>query len=98
MCLRREYDNYQVQEIAACQHIRALCDTVRSDDSPDDLSCLVFEWMDFDLRSIIAPELRSRPVLPKAVSSAVLSALAVLKSVNGVHTGKILILVTFIYR
>jgi hypothetical protein len=54
--------------------------------------------MDHDLRSIIAPKLRSRPDLPKAVSSAVLSALDVLKSVNGVHTGRSSVLATFFYR
>lgn len=87
MCLDREYRNYKIKEIAACPHIRALCDTVRSPDKPEDTSCLVFEWMDQSLATMTAPELRKRPILPKSVSSAVLSALAVLKSLNAVHTG-----------
>jgi hypothetical protein len=88
MCLRREYRNYRLKDIATSSHFRALVDTVHSDDSQNDPSCLVFEWMDHDLRSIFAPELRSRPIPPRVVSRAVLSALEVLKSLNAVHTGK----------
>jgi hypothetical protein len=69
-------------------HFRALVDTIHSDDTREDPSCLVFGWMNHDLRSIFAPELRSRPVLPKVVSRAVLSALDVLKSLDAVHTGE----------
>jgi hypothetical protein len=87
MCLSREYRNYRLKDVAASPHFRALYDTVHSDDSQKDPSCLVFEWMDHDLRSVIAPELRSRPILPQVVSRAVLSALDVLKSLHGVHTG-----------
>jgi hypothetical protein len=88
MCLDREYRNYKIQEIAACPYIRALYDTVPSPIKPeDDTSCLVFEWMDQSLATMTAPELRKRPILPKVVSSAVLSALAVLKLLNAAHTG-----------
>lgn len=87
-CLDREYRNYNIREIAACPHIRALCDTVPSPDKPGDTSCLVFEWMDQSLTTMTAPELRKRPILPKVVSSAILSALAVLKALNAVHTGR----------
>lgn len=87
MCLRREYRNYRIEDIASSPYIRALCDTVRSDKDQDGPSCLVFEWMDHDLRSVTAPEFRSNPRLPRAVSTAVLSALRVLKTLNAVHTG-----------
>jgi len=43
--------------------------------------------MDHDLRALTAPEFRSNPKLPKAVSKGVLSALSVLKTLNAVHTG-----------
>ncbi|KAF2873062.1 kinase-like domain-containing protein [Massariosphaeria phaeospora] len=85
MCLRREYRNYRIEDIASSPYIRALCDTV-SDEDQDSPSCLVFEWMDYDLRSVTAPEFRSNPRLPRAVSTAVLSVLRVLKTLNAVHT------------
>lgn len=43
--------------------------------------------MDQDLESVPAPEFRGRPMLPKVVSKAVLSALSVLKTLGAVHTG-----------
>lgn len=86
MCLSREYHNYKIKEIATSPYIRALCDVVQSQPQ-EEPSCLVFEWMDHDLRGVTAPEFRSNPKLPKAVSSGVLSALSVLKSLNAIHTG-----------
>ena len=90
MCLKRGYRNYRINEIASSPYIRALCDTVRSneDEDPDEQSCLVFEWMDHDLRSVTAPEFRGSPTIPKVVSKAVLSALTVLKTLDAVHTGR----------
>lgn len=87
MCLRREYHNYRIDEIASSPYIRALYDTVDLSKSQDDPPCLVFEWMDHDLRAITAPEFRSNPKLPKAVSHGILSALNVLKTTDAVHTG-----------
>ncbi|KAF1848207.1 kinase-like protein [Cucurbitaria berberidis CBS 394.84] len=86
MCLKREYRNYKIDDIASSPYIRAMCDTVRFNEHQDDPSCLVFEWMDHDLRSITAPEFRGNARLPKVVSKAVLSALNVLKTLNAVHT------------
>jgi hypothetical protein len=87
MCLRREYCNHRIEDIASSPYIRALCDIVRTDEDQDGPSCLVFEWMDHNLRPVTAPEFRSNPRLPRAVSAAVLSALRVLKTLNAVHTG-----------
>ncbi|KAH8707035.1 kinase-like domain-containing protein [Phaeosphaeriaceae sp. PMI808] len=86
MCLRREYRNYSIDEIASSPYIRALYDTVQLNESQDDPPCLVFEWMDHDLRAVTAPEFRSNPKLPKAVSHGVLLALNVLKTLDAVHT------------
>ncbi|KAF2754239.1 kinase-like protein [Pseudovirgaria hyperparasitica] len=87
MCLRREYRNYSIPAIASSPHIRAMCDTIPSDSKhEDELPCLVFEWMDVDLRSVYAIDFRSRPALPRAVSKAVLSALHTLKTLDAVHT------------
>ncbi|KAH7388831.1 kinase-like domain-containing protein [Pyrenochaeta sp. MPI-SDFR-AT-0127] len=86
MCLRREIRNYRIDEIASSPYIRALYDTVQWNESQDDPPCLVFEWMDYDLRAITAPEFRSNPKLPKAVSYGVLSALDVFRTLDAVHT------------
>jgi hypothetical protein len=88
MCLRREYHNYGFSEIASSPVIRALRDTVWSNEERDNPSCLVFEWMDQDLESVIAPKFRGSEILPKVVSKAVLSALSVLKTLGAVHTGR----------
>jgi serine/threonine protein kinase len=87
MCLTREYHNYGFSEIASSPFIRALRDTVWSNQDRDNPSCLVFEWIDQDLESVTAPTFRGRPILPKVVSKAVLSALSVLKTLGAVHTG-----------
>jgi hypothetical protein len=86
MCLSREHHNYNINEIATSPYIRALCDVVQSQPQ-DEPSCLIFEWMDHDLRGVTAPEFRSNTKLPQAVSRGVLSALSVLKTLNAVHTG-----------
>ncbi|KAF2125384.1 kinase-like protein [Dothidotthia symphoricarpi CBS 119687] len=96
MCLRREHRNYKIDKIASSPYIRALYDTIQLDTSQDDTvhlstsrdnaSCLVFEWMDHDLRAVTAPEFRSDSKLPKAVCHGVLSALDVLKTLDAVHT------------
>lgn len=43
--------------------------------------------MDHDFRAVTAPEFRSNPKLPKAVSKGALSAPVVLKTLNALHTG-----------
>jgi hypothetical protein len=87
ICLRREYHNYGFSEIASSPFIRALRDTVWSPQNQNAPSCLVFEWMDHDLKSVTAPEFRGSPILPKVVSKEVLSALDILKILGAVHTG-----------
>ena len=87
MCLRREYRNYRIGEIASSPHIRSLRDTVWSDQDGDSPSSLVFEWMDQTLTSVPMPLFRANPLLPKTVSKAVLSSLSVLKTLNAIHTG-----------
>ncbi|KAF1946415.1 hypothetical protein EJ02DRAFT_499956 [Clathrospora elynae] len=88
MCLRREYRNYRIKNIASSPYIRALCDTVQGDGYNDEgPSCLVFEWIDHDLQADTTPEFRSNLALPRAVFTSVLSMLSVLKKLNAVHTG-----------
>ena len=87
--LKREYRNYQNPEIASCPHIRTLYDVVRQNEAQEDPICLVFEWMDHDLRSTPANVFRSDQRLPRVVSKAALSALTVFKVLNAVHTGKL---------
>jgi hypothetical protein len=89
MCLRREYRNYRIAEIASSPHIRSLRDTVWSDQDGDNPSSLIFEWMDQTLTLVPMPQFRANPFLPKTVSKAVLSALSVLKTLSAIHTGNI---------
>lgn len=89
MALRREYRNYGIFAIASCPYIRTLYDTVRLHDDQSDLPCLVFEWMDLDLRSVPAHRFRGDSRLPRVVSKGVLSALELFKKFNAVHTGKL---------
>ena len=50
--------------------------------------CLIFEWMDYDLRNLPSNAFRGSSNLPKWIAKAVLEALAVLKSEYGaIHTG-----------
>lgn len=56
MCLTRECHNYGFSEIASSPFIRALCDTVWSNQDRDNPACLVFEWMDHDLESVTVPK------------------------------------------
>jgi hypothetical protein len=87
MYLRREYHNYSFSEITSSPFIRALYDTVWSNENQGSPSCLVFEWMDHDLESVTAPKFRGSPLISKVVAKAVLSALTVFKTLNAVHKG-----------
>jgi hypothetical protein len=87
IALKREYRNHRIFEIASCPHIRTLYDTVRSNEDQHNSPCLVFEWMDLDLRLVPANRFRGDPRLPRVVSNAVLSALKLFKMLNAVHTG-----------
>ncbi|KAF2006447.1 kinase-like protein [Amniculicola lignicola CBS 123094] len=86
IALKREYRNYGILEIATCPYIRTLHDTVQSNEDQHNPGCLVFEWMDLDLRSVQANQFRGNPRLPKVVSKAVLSALRLFKKLSVVHT------------
>lgn len=96
ICLKREQNNYRIPAITSCKYIRELCDVISSGseeiravkaDSAINSLCLVFEWMDHDLRTVPSFEFRSNSDLPKIISKAVLSALALLSQFNAVHTG-----------
>ncbi|KAJ9296735.1 hypothetical protein DTO271G3_4934 [Paecilomyces variotii] len=97
ICLNREQNNYRIPAIRSCKYIRQLRDVIGSDskelreekadsDSVINPLCLVFEWMDHDLRTVPSFEFRSNSDLPKIISKAVLSALALLSEFNAVHT------------
>lgn len=86
ICLRREWGNYQIKEIATSPYFRRLHDTIYLEKERKDPSCLVFEWMDHDMRGVYVQEFRSDPKLPRIVSKAVLSALDVLRTLQAVHT------------
>jgi hypothetical protein len=87
IALKREYRNYGIFEITSSPYIRTLYDTVQSYENQRDPSCLIFEWMDLDLRSVPANRFRGDPRLPRVVSKAVLSGLKLFKMLNVVHTG-----------
>lgn len=96
ICLKRERNNYRLPTIASCQNFRALYDTVGPEDcaqgdttsTTGDPSCLVFEWMEHDLRTVPSHKFRGDCILPKIIAKSILSALAFLKTeFNAVHTG-----------
>ncbi|KAJ9226789.1 hypothetical protein DTO027B5_1875 [Paecilomyces variotii] len=98
ICLKREQNNYRIPAITSCKYIRQLCDVIspgseelstEKADSAVNSLCLVFEWMDHDLRTVPSFEFRSNSDLPKIISKAVLSALALLSQLNAVHTVKV---------
>ena len=94
--MKREQNNYRIPAITSCKYIRELCDVISSGSEElraekADLAvnslCLVFEWMDHDLRTVSSFEFRSNSDIPKIISKAVLSALALLSQFNAVNTG-----------
>lgn len=88
VALRREYQRYQIPGIASSQFIRVLYDSVGSFVVGGCPPCLVFEWMDTDLRSVPSRLSCGGSSLPKVVSKSVLSALEVFRREKVVHTGK----------
>ncbi|KAI4209034.1 MAG: hypothetical protein LQ351_007982 [Letrouitia transgressa] len=80
----------------SCQYIRTLHDVVGPDGDvtraesisrTEDPPCLVFEWMEHDLRTVPPDRFRQNPNLPKLIAKSVISALLVLKTQYGaVHT------------
>jgi hypothetical protein len=99
ICLKREYDSYQLPAVASCQYIRTLCDveSYRDEAGVGDASAtdypiyMVFEWMEHNLRTLPSDQFRENSNLPRAIAKSVLSALALLKTKYGaIHTGKCL--------
>lgn len=96
VALNREYQRYQVPDIASNPYIRNLYDTVGmfeggmgdGTEVAEEPPCLVLEWMDTDLRCLPSQQFRHASHLPKIVSRSVLSALDVFKKHNLMHTGK----------
>jgi hypothetical protein len=96
VALNREYHRYKTFDIASSPFIRTLYDSVGSfegsvgkgDAAMEDPRCLVFEWMETDLRSVPSQRFRCGSNLPKIVSKSVLSALDLFRRFKLTHTGK----------
>jgi len=96
VALKREYNSYKVPDIASSPYIRTLYDAAgsfeegvgKSGVAAEDPLCLVFEWMEADLRSLSSHKYRRDSCLPKIISKSVLSALIIFKRHNVSHTGK----------
>lgn len=99
--LQRELHNYRLAAVASSQHFRSLHDTFGTDkddgdDGPvpydsttEEPLCMVFEWMDTDMRGVPSYQFRQNANLPRTVAKSVLSALAVLKTkYNAIHAGE----------
>ncbi len=99
-CLKRELGNHKLGAIASCQYIRTLYDVVgpeagtapvETTSTFEDPLCLVFEWMEYDLRTVPSGRFRENSNLPRIIAKSVLSALALVKSqYKGMHTGECL--------
>lgn len=97
-CLKRELDNYNLPAVASSQYIRVLLDVVGAGDNDTQVFneseiegplCMVFEWMEHDLRAVPSERYRKDSNLPKVIAKSVLSALALLKTQHGaIHTGE----------
>lgn len=85
----RERNNYELPHMASCKTIRALRDVISFDSQkPLEPQCMVFEWMDQDLRTVPYSKFRSKPELPRVIARSVLETLAFLKETYGAfHSG-----------
>ncbi|ELQ32385.1 hypothetical protein M0657_009907 [Pyricularia oryzae] len=95
LSLLREYQHYQIPNIAASPYIRQMYEAIGSFEDPgsnskmtaDNQPCLVLEWLDHCLWNIKSDKFRSDPALiPKLVARSVLSALATFRQLGKVHT------------
>jgi serine/threonine protein kinase len=98
--LSREHYHYTLSDIASCSYIRTMLDVVDLDqeDAPVEAKmvatvkepqCLVFEWMDHDLRHVPSDHYRQNSILPKIIAKSVLSALTLFKSpFDAIHSGE----------
>ncbi len=98
---KREYHNYNQPAVASSRYIRALYDVVEASNSDappapvfnesetEGPFCMVFEWMEHDLRTVPSARYRKDSNLPKVIAKSVLSALALIKTeYGGMHTGE----------
>lgn len=85
----RERNNYELPHMGLCKTIRALRDVVGFDSlKPLEPQCMVFEWMDQDLRTVPYSTFRSNPRLPRVIARSVLETLAFIKETYGAfHSG-----------
>ncbi|OBT51065.1 hypothetical protein VE04_08597 [Pseudogymnoascus sp. 24MN13] len=85
----RERNNYELPHMASCRTIRALRDVISFDpQKPLEPQCMVFEWMDQDLRTVPYSRFCSKPELPRVIARSVLETLAFLKETYGAfHSG-----------
>lgn len=94
VALRREYNHYKNPDIASSPYIRTLYDVVGPSEGnmrqygTESQPCLIFEWMETDLRSLSSHPYRDGSFLPKIVSKSVLSALDIFRRYNIIHTGR----------
>lgn len=96
VALRCEYNNSKNPDIASSPYIRTFYDAIGSfeEDVHQDSTatenppCLVFEWMETDLRSLSSLQYRDGSPIPKIISKSVLSALESFKRNNIIHTGR----------
>lgn len=98
ICLKRERRNHRLPAIASCKYIRTLHDVVGPDEddvpvenetTTEDPLCMVFEWMEHDLRTVPSEHFRQNSNLPKIITHSAMSALALLKSqYSAIHTGE----------
>lgn len=97
VALKREYNNYKNPDISSSPYIRTLYDVVgpfeevRHDgaaNATEDSLCLVFDWMETDLRALSSHQYRRGSRLPNSVSKSVLSTLDIFRRYNTIHTGK----------
>jgi hypothetical protein len=96
MCQKRGRNNYKIPGITSCKYLRERCGVFCLDskevggdatDSTTDPAFLVFEWMDHGLRTVLSFESRHNSDLPRIISRAVLSNLALLSEFKSVDTG-----------
>lgn len=75
VALKREYNNYKIPDFASSPYIRSLYDAVGSFEEDirqdgavaEDPPCLVFEWMETDLQSLLSHKYRCDSTLPNIV-------------------------------
>jgi hypothetical protein len=85
----RERSNYELPRMASCKTIRALRDVIGFDSQKSfEPQCMVFEWMDQDLRTVPYSGFRSNSELPRVIARSVLERLTFLKETYGAfHSG-----------